>query len=713
MSELSQSRPSSSNEKSSLVAEVDKHCPAYLALAKILQQNNWQGSFKDFLSYISDLSTKPTLEEIREILFNIGYRTERKHTAISMISLYDLPTIIQHRDDVYFADQDNDGELLISSAEANSVDLNGEKVHWLVIHELSTQAPKKGTWFSSLSRQYNRYFLSVLILSLANALLGLALPLFTMSVYDFLIPAGSINGLLAVGSGALIALVWVISNNRLRAKFLSNMSANLYFHSTQQALKRIMSMPTNILMQSSISTNSNRIRSLERIREFVSGTMAISLFDAPFIIIAIIAIAILSGYLVLVPIIGVLIYAGLAIFFENRMHQKAEQSGSVNQLLQSSIKQAIEGAGELGQARSIVPWLDKLKKRSVRAARANFDYKMVSAMQQSVGKMLNMSIALTTLVVGIQMVMAGVMSSGGLIAAMMLIWRVTGPLQVAFFSTARYHQFKNAVAQVNTLVDSSGMNAQQNRANIEECQASINASKLVFRYSADRDVALNGLSFQSKPGQKIALVGENGAGKTTLLNILAGAYPPQAGSVQLDGHDIRQFSNVDYASKVVLVNGESFFIDGTILENLTFFAPLATDSEISGALEMFAINACLNDRYAGLSNVLSKDGQIQVDAMTALGIQLVIAKLNNPSVYLLDDVYDGSDHPVSIAIKRFIQNVPADVSIIYATHNKALMLLADIAVVLSEGSVERVAELNKDDTSDQPHQVPAENSHGQ
>jgi ABC-type Na+ transport system ATPase subunit NatA len=95
--------------------------------------------------------------------------------------------------------------------------------------------------------------------------------------------------------------------------------------------------------------------------------------------------------------------------------------------------------------------------------------------------------------------------------------------------------------------------------------------------------------------------------------------------------------------------------------------------------------------------MLSKDGQVQVDSMTCLAIQFVIAKLNNPLIYLLDDVYDGSDHPIANAIKAFIQNVSSDEVIIFATHNKNLMLDADIAVVMSAGAVERVAELNNED----------------
>ena len=684
-------------DSQSLIDKVGYYCPNYLVLAKILVQNKWQGSFNDFVSYIENTKTQPTLDEVRDILFNMGFTTEKKYTNVKMISMFELPTIIEEKNQVFFVHQNENDELVAEADDGSSHIIGGGKVKWLVIHEMSKRIPKRGTWFTTMSRNYNRFFLSVLILSLVNAILGLALPLFTMSVYDFLIPSGSINGLVAVGSGALIALLWIVANNRLRSHLLSTMSARLHFHSTQEVLKRIINLPSALLMQSSATNNVSRMKSLERIREFLSGTMTVSLFDAPFIIVALIAIAILSGYLVIVPILGVLIYAGLSLYFENKMQQRAEQSGAVNERLQTSIKQAVEGANEQRQTDSISPWLDKLKQRSVRAARANFDYKMVSAAQQAVGKMLNMSIALCTLVVGIQMVMAGAMTTGGLIAAMMLIWRVTGPMQVAFFSSVRHNQYKSAVAQVNAMVDSATMDTSQTKADVEACTAHIDASRLVFRYNAERDAALNGVTFQSQPGQKIALVGENGAGKTTLLHMLGGLYQPQAGSIQLDGHDIRQFSNVDYAKKVVLISHAVAFIDGTVEENIAFFNPLATDEEIASALSLFAVQDILLSSYEGLQTMLSKDGQVQVDSMTCLAIQFVIAKLNNPLIYLLDDVYDGSDHPIANAIKAFIQNVSSDEVIIFATHNKNLMLDADIAVVMSAGAVERVAELNNED----------------
>jgi ABC-type bacteriocin/lantibiotic exporter with double-glycine peptidase domain len=677
-------------------------------LAALLDLLEWKGSLNELLSYLPLDSEELGVSDIRDILAKAGFTSQLRKGRLSQLPDCDLPTLGFFEDGrtLVLKSFGVDGvAAILGDQEITLRDLD-VSLSWLELQPAPVKQAQRGIWFQELTEQFNGPLLAVFILSFVNALLGLAMPLFTMSVYDFLIPSGSISGLIAVGSGALIALAWMVMGNRLRARILSRTAANMNYQIGRSLFAKLTLSPSESLMQSNWYQNASRIRDIDRVREFVGGTMAASLFDLPFIVVALAAIGLLAGWLVLVPLLGILIFLLLGVYFNGRLAQAAKNAAKVGQHKQIRVRQALGGLALLRQSGAHSDWITQFSNDSVRAARSNFSYSMVSALQQVAGRGLSMLIALGTLMTGIYLVFVQQMTAGGLIAAMMLIWRVTGPLQLAFFSASRLKQLRQSIRQINAIMDTPYEQAPEKTfAKVDNVSPSVEVDRVVYRYAQDRDAALNGASFVVQPGQKIAVVGGNGSGKSTLLACMAGLLRPQAGVIRVGGHNIRQFRVVDYRNMVAYINHDLDFLEGSVYDNLRAAAPLADREQMRRALKQFSILQLLEENYQGLDTPLITNGDLRLDKRVARGVVLARMHLRDPSIIIIDDLLEGGDHPVVKAFREYVLNLPSDKTMIFATHDNDLMLKADVAVIMDKGAVAQIAELNKEETSNPGEQA--------
>ena len=690
-----------------LTTAASSPCAYRQALGSLLETLSWNGSMAELAAYLPERDEALELNTCRDILTKMGYSTTLKRGRLAHIPDCDYPALA-----IIDAGQDSERVLVLKALTVDGVEvIEGghnrietdleQKLQWLQLQPVTMRVSKPGQWFKELLQQYTGPLIGVLILSLFNALLGLALPLFTMSVYDFLIPSGSISGLIAVGIGALLALAGLSAASRMRAQMLSRIAAGLSFQAGRSIFQKLVYAPAEWLQRVSPIQHIARVKDVERLREFFGGPMAASMFDLPFIVVALAAIAWLGGWLVAVPVTGAVLYWLLAWHYNNRLAFESRNSAKFSQRRQQQLQQAIDGLDEFRKSGVEGHWLRQFSEESVRAARANFSYTMVSAQQQAVGRFLNMAIALATLMTGIMMVMIGALSTGGLIASMMLIWRVTGPLQTGFFSASRIKQLQQSINQMNAIMASPYEQPQEQQlATMVNFEPALEVNSLFYRYSADRDAALSSVSFSCEAGQKVALVGPNGAGKSTVLACVAGLLHPQSGSLRIAGHDIRQFKHVDYRSVVSYVSGEPDLIDGTLRENFNAVAPIVTEEAMWQVLATVGIENRFNATPLGLDTQVSVDGQLLLSDAVAQALSLARALLRRPKILILDDILSAAPPLLAAAYRRLLEQPPAATTVVYATHDNELMLLADIAVIMDKGAVVQVARLGEGDDSE-------------
>lgn len=302
--------------------------------------------------------------------------------------------------------------------------------HVFLVESLPAQSRSSSVFASHLAK-LRPWYRPIFWLSLLSSLSGLAIPLFTMAVYDRVIGGQAPQILPSIALGAALALGIFVASRLLRAQALANVSNRFARDLSGITFNRLLSMPLSLLSRVGLSSHIARMRNAEKVRSLVAGPGGGGLIDLPFTLIALVAITLLSGVLVLVPL-GMLLLFYLVMKALDKFTQAAaptisgEYQNSLNEL--STHLLPLKSAGESGA------WYEQFMRRAREHCRQNFLYSKRAGLNAAVAHAMGLFTALATVFTGIFLVLNQSITPGALIACVMLIWRITGPAQLAFAS---------------------------------------------------------------------------------------------------------------------------------------------------------------------------------------------------------------------------------------------------------------------------------------
>jgi ATP-binding cassette subfamily C protein/ATP-binding cassette subfamily C protein LapB len=285
-------------------------------------------------------------------------------------------------------------------------------------------------------------------------------------------------------------------------------------------------------------------------------------------------------------------------------------------------------------------------------------------------------------------VIADKLSVGALIATMALIWRILSPLQGAFQAGVRVHQIRGALRQINRLMriarEREGAKSGLMGSSLHGV---IRLDRVSYRYGPDQDPALLGISMALAPGEILAVAGGTGAGKSTLLKLIAGMYRPQAGTLSMNGIDIRQLNAAQLRRSVSYVPQQISLFHGTIAQNLRLNNPLADDEDLRRAADEAGI---LEDILALPDGFETRVGDNRTQRFTPgfmTGLALARALVRDAPLLLLDEPGASLDEPSDRLLMDRMQRLRGRRTIIMVTHRPSHIRLADKAVYLQGGSI--------------------------
>ena len=206
-----------------------------------------------------------------------------------------------------------------------------------------------------------------------------------------------------------------------------------------------------------------------------------------------------------------------------------------------------------------------------------------------------------------------------------------------------------------------------------------------FEYVAGRPV-LPGLDLAVPAGQTVALVGTTGAGKTTIAKLVTRFYDPTAGSVTLDGVDLRDVAQAELRHHVVMVTQENFMFGGTIADNIRFGRPEATDNEVRDAARAVGADAFIEALPEGYATDVAKRGG-RLSAGQRQLVAFARAFLADPAVLILDEATSSLDIPSERMVQRALETVLADRTALVIAHRLSTVQIADRVLVLEHGRI--------------------------
>lgn len=561
--------------------------------------------------------------------------------------------------------------------------------------DLQSSQSKVG-WFRAVSERFRSLVYQTLGITLVLNILALVTPLFTMAVYDKVVATGSLPTLAFFAFGVGVAIGCDVILRMIRSKIMAFIGARLDNIVGIAIFHKILFLPPTFTERATIGAQIARIKDFETIRDFFTGPMAMVLFELPFVFIFIFTIAVLAGPVVFVSIIMMACFMILGLIITPLLRNSVGRAARASSKKQELIVETLSGMRAVKYCGAEAKWMERFREYSAASALNSFYTAQLSALMQTISHVLMITAGLGTIIFGVFRVMNGDMTVGGLVASMILVWRVLAPLQTGFVSLTRVTQVRSSISQINNLMNIKGEREQHTLVNpIKQIEGFVTFARVSIRYSPDSDPALVGISFELEPGEVICIVGGNGSGKSTVLKLLAGMYAPQAGSIRIDNMDIRQMDTVELRHAVAYVPQTVQFFYGTIAQNMRLAHPTASDADIYRACEMAGV---LDDvlslsqgsgkwKREGFEVRIGDSSSGQMPTSLLQRLNLARGYLKKSPIMLFDEPGNGLDFASDQIFMKNVEKMRGETSILMVTHRPSHLRLADKILWLEYGNV--------------------------
>lgn len=673
------------------VAESDlTRC--FTALLALL---GWRGGPDDMLGALPHAEPDPDLTDIRNALARLGFATRPQKLRRGGLDPRRLPALlVEPGAAVAVLYRDTQGVVMRfdgATGEARPTAHGHLAGRLYLLTDHAVRAPGR-SWTSDVARRFTGDLPALLVISALITLLGLAVPLFTMAVFDTVIAGQSPDTLRWLVMGATTALVFEVLFRGLRRRALSRIGERLDRLIPSAVFSQLVGLPAALVERAGTAAQVSRLRDFAAIRDFLTGAFALAVLDLPFSLIVLALLVLLGGWVAVVPVLACLGF-GLLFLVTRGMSQRAINAAS-NAAQQREVLalEALEAQRSLKLAGAEGRWTERYAEAAAEAALAAARASTVSGQVMVAAQALVTVSGLAALLVGVLAVLGGSMTAGALIAGMMLIWRVLGPLQTGFVMLSRWQQTQASIRQVDGM-----MLLESERPGLAVARMAPPArGDLVFqrvslRYLAQSEPVLSGASFGVAHGELVAITGAEGAGKSSVLRLVAGLYRPQGGVVRIGGHDIRAYDPTVLRRAVAWVpqNPELFY--GTVAQNLRLAAPSASDDDLRRAAEAAHARADIEALPQGFETRVGDNSTARLPRSLLLRITLARAILRDAPVLLLDEPVAGLDDACAAAFTAIIAARRGHATILMSTHRPSHVRLADRVLHVADGQIEEGA----------------------
>ena len=288
-------------------------------------------------------------------------------------------------------------------------------------------------------------------------------------------------------------------------------------------------------------------------------------------------------------------------------------------------------------------------------------------------------------VVGGLQVISGQLTIGNMQAFVQYVWQVNQPIQNLTQLAGQLQSTKSSLDRVFQVLDEPDEVTDAKERLEHDLTGQVSFKHVDFQYVENKPL-IRDFNLEVKPGEMVAIVGPTGAGKTTLINLLMRFYDVTAGSISVDGHDIRNLSRQDYRKQFGMVLQDAWLYEGTVKENLRFGNLNATDEEIVEAAKAANVDHFIRTLPGGYNMEMNQEssnislGQKQL-------LTIARALLANPKILILDEATSSVDTRLELLIQKAMKNLMQGRTSFVIAHRLSTIQEADKILVLKDGQI--------------------------
>ena len=581
------------------------------------------------------------------------------------------------------------GEVLVS-AEMLEEDYSGQVFFAQPLHKFDFNRgeliPRATSWFRDTLKRSRWLYIDAIAASFLISLIGLATPLFVMNVYDRVVPnqAEATLWVLAIGICGVYLFDLLLKTLRGLCLDLAGKKTDLIISAT--LFERVVGMAMKF-RPARVGSFAQNIHEFQSLRDFLASLTLASVIDLPFTLLILAVIAMIGGHLVWIPVLAFPLVALIGWALQRPLAETMERTMALAAERQSSLIESLAGldAVKVNNAESERQYLWEQTIGTL--SRLELRARMLSSLAMNATMLLQQLAGVIVIVFGVYQIIDGQLSMGGLIACYMLSSRALGPLTQLSGLLTRYQQARVTLESVNQMMSLPQERQEEERPlKRQALQGAIEFRQLDFHYPDQQQAALQNINLVVRPGEKIGIIGRSGSGKSSLAKLIVGLYQPDAGSLLVDGVDVRQLDVSDLRHNIGYVPQDIQLFSGTLRDNLAVGARYVEDELVLQASELAGVHEFVRLHPKGYELQVGERGQ-NLSGGQRQNVALARALLLDPQILLLDEPTSAMDNTGEERLKQRLAAVIGSKTLLLVTHRASMLSLVDRLIIVDRGQI--------------------------
>jgi len=543
---------------------------------------------------------------------------------------------------------------------------------------------KELSWFFEPLKASWRAYVEVGFLSLFINIFALALPLFTMNVYNRIIPNFAVETLYVLVGGILIIFLFEVILKSARVYILEKTGAKLGAHFEEILLERMLGVKTQY-DKLLAGTKANLFKELAQVKEFFTSRTLVQVLDLPFFFIAIFVIYLISPLIALVPFVAGALMVSFNLIMQLPLAKLAHEQFTKAQTKNGYLVETISGRDAIklvnGHTHRLFTWsrvvafYEKLSQK-------------IQLLQQLTANASYMIIQMVTLLVvsiGVYEIHEQKLSVGGLIAVTILASRAMVPIVSLSSLLLHYKKMRDSLESINEFWHMPRELDETTQLGLGELQGNIEFSSVTYSYQGSKYPSLQDVNLKIKAGEKVGIIGQTGAGKSTIGRLVCMLDTPSKGEVYLDGIPTSTLHPLEVRANIGVMPQNPFMFAGTLSENIALSRTVSKE-EISRVITLTGLETLMRKGGMGENLEILENGENLSTGQKHL-VALARALVTDPKILILDEPTTGLDIGLEKSVIEQIAPLVKEKTLLLITHRFSALALVDRVIVVNDGRI--------------------------
>nr|WP_310522285.1 type I secretion system permease/ATPase [Polymorphobacter sp.] len=544
--------------------------------------------------------------------------------------------------------------------------------------------PRSGDWLRAPLWANRGLFGQVALAATLINIFALATSLFSMTVYNKVVPNNAVDTMTALLIGIGFVLGFDLMLRTLRGYFVDVAGQNIDRALGEAIFDRLLGM------RLADRTGSNGafaglLREFETLREFFASATVVALVDVPFILLFLAVIFWVAPPLALVPVLAIPIVLGVAWASQPILDRLSQASLAEGLNKQGVIVETIAGLETIKTSRAGPMLAARWRAAVAHHAALSLRQRLVSGLAINIAATAQNVVYVVTVAVGVSLIASHDLSMGALVAASMLSGRCVAPLgQIAMLMTRLGHTLSAYRALDKVMrADGEAGAAMLRRGRLG---GAIHFRNVRFAYPGSSAQALDGVSFAIASGERVAIIGRVGSGKSTIARLILGLYTPAEGSVHVDGADVRQIHPDDLRANIGAVLQDIVLLSGSVRDNIALGDPAVDDAAVLRAARLSGADDFMAQTPSGYDLMLADRGE-GLSGGQRQAIAVARALTGSKPILVFDEPTSAMDIASENALIDRLSVELDSRTVVLVTHRQSLLRLATRVIIIDAGTI--------------------------